>query len=175
MARSNMKRKRTGNRQKDAGNKKSRTPSRHASPSLQPFPDELLVSVGENIFHKPTQASLCRVSKRFQQIFTSVLYREICLDNVTEKSLVNLSNLPENSHLRFVKRLVLGISTVRLYLGARVAAGVATSSIMKIVPKLNPLRSFGYLSHSGYTRSWLMICRQAYRKYPLAHRGSSHP
>lgn len=110
---------------------------------MQSFPDESLVLVGENIFHKSTQASLCRVSRRFQQILTPVLYREICLDNVTEKSLVNLSNPPENSHLRFVKRLVLGLSTVRASLNVGVSAGVATSSIMKLIPKLKSLRSFG--------------------------------
>lgn len=55
---SNMERKRTGN-------EKSQASARHASPSLQSFPDELLALVGENISHKPTQAFLCCISRRF--------------------------------------------------------------------------------------------------------------
>lgn len=56
-------------------------------------------------------------------IYTCAISRDL-LRQVTEKSLVNLSNLPENSHLRFMKRLVLGLSAIRASLNVGVSADV---------------------------------------------------
>ena len=53
-------------------------------------------------------AALTRVSKSFNQIFTPYLYRRIQIQDCEFKILKRLSDLPESTHLRYIKRLHIG-------------------------------------------------------------------
>lgn len=117
--------------------------SNHASSPVQLLPDELMLLIGEQGLRKSTQAALCLVSRRFQQLFMSLLYHELCFDHLTEEILIDLNKLPENSHLRLVKRLVLRAGYNELHSNNRpIDYHAVVSGTLRLVPKLKSLRSF---------------------------------
>ncbi|KAL5316171.1 hypothetical protein ACEPPN_017049 [Leptodophora sp. 'Broadleaf-Isolate-01'] len=64
--------------------------------------------VGEHLHCHDTLASLCRVSKPLNRIFTPLLYRSIRVEDCSARVLANIANLHTETHLRHCKELYLG-------------------------------------------------------------------
>src|SRR6187402_1904003 len=73
------------------------------------LPSDIFYVLGETVTSRVTLATLCRVSKSFNRIFTPLLYRTIQIQDCEFQNLLGaIAGLESDSHLRFTNELQVG-------------------------------------------------------------------
>ncbi|KAK0111033.1 hypothetical protein ONS95_001413 [Cadophora gregata] len=123
---------------------------------VENLPVDLLYAIGDAINSRCTLASLCRVSRAFNRLFTPMLYAKIHVQDCEFQShLERISKLPFETHLGFTKTLHIGRNIPRLPF---LASGVDVDTCLEKMPELVSLEvttSVGELDLSGEGRNGL--------------------